>query len=175
MSDTTIGRFIAKVTLGTHKTIEELEAAMRLEGYDISQHAKKMLPKVTVSSELKELELVAVSANDLGFTGRTQRSEIYAKAQSLGLQICPPEVGLQLYRVYFQNEHEYEELMIAMEPATTSDLYIFVFVLNNDNEGLNLQACCSDGWGGAEDGTPSGWGSHNIWVFVRPATTPAAE
>jgi hypothetical protein len=154
-----IGRVLTKVTLGTHRTAEELETATWKEGNKVSPAASRIFKKITVAQVPVELELVVVSGEDLGFRFAVSPSEIRAKAQVFGLQICPAEVGPQLRRAY-KTQRRGECLLIAMDPILDSDHWIFVFDVAHDADGL----CLNTGYDGPGTKNHPAWS----WVFVRP-------
>jgi len=41
----------------------------------------------------RKIDLVVVSVAELGFPREASRAAIFARAEELGLQLCPPEVG----------------------------------------------------------------------------------
>jgi|GEM_PF-1975767 len=158
----TVGYILANVTLGTHKTVGELENAILQEGNKIPPVGSEILRKVVVAQEQIELELVAVTGGEFGFEGLPVRDKIYTKAKSLGLRICPAEVGPQLRRVFQNQRMGDRRLWIAMEPISDSKDVPQVFVLE----------CRKDNslWLSAAPGYRESYCSlDDVWVFVRPA------
>ena len=76
-------------------------------------------PAFTLSKTRTEVTLVVLSVSELGFKdeGATMK-EIYARAQQLGLELCPAEVGPQL-RLQYLDQPLGEFLHIAMKPIAT--------------------------------------------------------
>jgi hypothetical protein len=64
------------------------------------------------------VELVLVSAADLGVETESSLADVYKRARQVGLELCPAEVGLQL-RLDYRNQPRGEALTIAMEPVAT--------------------------------------------------------
>ena len=115
-------------------------------------------PAFTVASHELDLDLVVMSVAELGFKNSAKRSEIYARARELGLDLCPAEVGPQLCLVY-KDQPLNEWLLIAMEPITDSGGDLSVFGVARDGRGL---------WLDGSSGHPGGvWNANDRWVFVR--------
>src|SRR3989344_3160800 len=92
-------------------------SALRSKGqvaYDLS---KKMLRSsaFTVEESKREVDLVLITSEELGFKDSATRRDIYERAQELGLTICPPEVGPQL-RLQYEDQPCGQHLNIGMEP-----------------------------------------------------------
>lgn len=73
----------------------------------------------TTSEKMENIDLVAVSVSDLGFREPATAEEIYRMAESLGLEICPAEVGPSLLLAYLEDDQLFisagtELLLIAM-------------------------------------------------------------
>ena len=151
-----------EITLGTGpKTAQEFEQAMMAKGYQVSLWAKDMMerPTFNASTEQKKVDLVVVSVESLGFPNGAQYSEIQARAQELGLQLAPAEVGPQL-RLQYDDQPNGEWLLIGMEAITASggDRRIFSVARNDDGRT----------WLGDNDGNPvNRWDADGQFVFVR--------
>jgi hypothetical protein len=63
-----------------------------------------------------DVELVLVSAADLGVETESSLADVYKRARQVGLELCPAEVGPQL-RLDYRNQPRGEALTIAMEPV----------------------------------------------------------
>ncbi len=149
------------VTIGTHKTVEELKTAIKQAGCYISDWADDILGKkaFTLSSEKTEFELVKISVAELGFKNGATLKDIYAKALELGLDKCPAEVGPQL-RLQYDDQPKGEWLLIAMEPISDSDGDPLVFYVMRYDDG--------ESWLYASYDDPDYvWDSQNVWVFAR--------
>jgi hypothetical protein len=64
------------------------------------------------------VELVLLSAADLGFKSQSSLADVYKRARKVGLELCPAEVGPQL-RLDYRNQPRGEALHIAMQPLAT--------------------------------------------------------
>src|SRR5215469_4155986 len=116
-----------------------------------------------------EVELVAVSAVELGFKTATTVSlaSIYARARQLGFQLAAAEVGPQL-RLQYIDQPMGEFLTIAMEPIETWSGEPVILSVINGGAGLILM-----GQNGDPDAEVS---ATSRFVFVRPnRAAPANE
>lgn len=68
---------------------------------------------VAISPIKKEVRLAKVSVRSLGFENSTSYERVLVKAQKLGLELCPNEVGPQLR---WQHKDQLDRLFIAMKP-----------------------------------------------------------
>lgn len=148
------------IQLGTGiKDADEFRLSLKNGRFKISNWANDIMgkPAFTVASEKSELDLVIVSAAELGFPDCATRKEIYESAYSLGLDRCPPEAGPQLRRQYlYQPSGEW--LLMAMEPIKDSDGDLRVFIIEHTGAGL---------WLRANHGRPGHvWNPVNRWVFA---------
>jgi hypothetical protein len=117
------------IKLGTGlKSDEDFHTALQEADCEIGDCGNDLLGRraFAVSPEAQEIELVVVSVGELGFKDGATRSDIYKRAQEIGLDLCPNEAGPQL-RLQYKDQPKGELLLIAMEPITDSrgDLYVF--------------------------------------------------
>lgn len=151
------------IKLGTGlKTADDFRKALVAGGYLISDWANDVIgigkPAFTAATEETEVELVVVSVTELGFKDGVKRADIYKRAQELGLDLCPAEVGVQL-RLQYKDQPKDKWLHIAMEPIPDSGGRLTVFDVGHSGIGLWLH--CSYGRPG------SFWNGLDRWVFVR--------
>ena len=105
----------------------------------------------------EECELIKLKVKDLGFPSGATTDEIYQKAEELGLELCPAEVGPQL-RLQSKSK---ERIFIAMKQIR--DDYPFVFELTSFCEQLGL--------GGYIARSGKQWVGYDQFVFrFRPST-----
>lgn len=149
------------ITLGTHKDLKALKAALKTAKCKVSDYANDLLgkPAFTLASEQTEVDLVVRSVKELGFEGNATYAQICAKAVELGLELCPPEVGPQL-RLQYKDQPRDEWLRIAMEAITDSGGYRYVFGVGHVGGGLWL------GWGYGDPDYV--WSPDFRFVFVLP-------
>ncbi|MBV8510947.1 MAG: hypothetical protein JOZ94_00280 [Xanthobacteraceae bacterium] len=83
-----------------------------------------------------ELDLVVVSVDELGFPEDGASLEaIYARALSIGLDLCPPDLGPAL-RLNYLDQPRGEFLHIAMRPVALYNRDLIDFSLGNDGASL---------------------------------------
>jgi len=98
------------------QTEQELEAALEDAGFRISDYAHHMLrhEDFTTAKNPEQADLVRLTVGDLGFDHDPTTDEIYQRAQELGLELCPAEVGPHL-RLDYKDQPLGEWLRIAMK------------------------------------------------------------
>lgn len=117
--------------------------------YQISSYAESMMKHkdftVSIQERLKNpetIDLVRLKVRDLGFTENPTTDELYKRAEELGLELCPPEVGPHLrlkYEEVFQREQPmYEYLRIAMKQIFGSGGDLSVFRVRRSDDGFWL-------------------------------------
>lgn len=146
------------IQLGTYQSVEALRRALVDANFEIGKWADDILKRITVALKPTEIELVLVTVAELGFPGGATRAEIYDKALSLGLVLCPPEVGPQL-RLQYPDQSQDEWLSVAMEPIAGSVGRPRVFSVGHDYDSQWL-----DGHYGHPDYLC--YGDYQ-WVFCR--------
>ena len=156
------------IKLGTGlRTADDFKHALREGGFKFSLWSEDIFNKSAFTVAVKALEagLVVVSGSDLGFNDRVTRAEIYKRAQELGLELCPPEVGPQL-RIQYKDQPVGEELIIGMKPIISSvgGHGPGVFVVDR-LVGVNGSSPWLVGFYG---GSEYFWDAHHRWVFLRP-------
>ena len=147
------------IKLGVHKTADAYRKALTEAGYRIGDWADDILGKTafTVASEETEVNLVVRSVEDLGFKKGAKYSEICARAQELGYQFCPAEVGPAL-RLAYESQPNGEWLLIAMEAIADSDGNLSIFYVGHGDDVR---------WLGADYSNPDDyWSSSLRFVFL---------
>ncbi len=117
------------IKLGTGlKNADAFRKAIKQSGMYLGDYANQIIGKSAFTASETEMDanLVVVSIGELGFKKGATRGEIYERAQSLGLSLCPAEVGPQL-RLQYTDQPKREWLVIGMEPIADSggDLFLF--------------------------------------------------
>ncbi|MEK7537278.1 MAG: hypothetical protein AAB584_02450 [Patescibacteria group bacterium] len=146
------------IKLGLHKSPEAYENTFEAASFRISDYARKILKKISVSQTEVELDLVKVTPAGLDLKNPTYQ-RICDRAIELGLEKCPREVGPAL-RLAYQNQPYREWLWVAMEPEAGSDGVLRVFGVVRDDDELWLHAL----WFSPR----STWRGDDRFVFVRP-------
>jgi len=103
------------------KTPKQLEKALVSGGFRVNDYARDLLRSrcFTTLPDQQTLSLVRVTVSDLGLTGCPTTDQIYTKATSLGLELCPAEVGPQL-RLTYKDQPFGEWLYIGMKQIAAS-------------------------------------------------------
>lgn len=164
------------IKLGSYKTIPELHSAMIRARIKVDPWAYKALERTHFSTIKTDLDLVVVSVDELGIKSivinpsgdkyimdQATRADIYKRAQELGLEFCPPEVGA-LLRLQHLDQPEGERLLIASEPVTDADGYTRIFTVHHSKSRGKVDLWLDATWG--EPGQM--FYGDNKWVFVRP-------
>lgn len=151
------GKKIFTFELHTSPEIDSKRSAITVLGSNgiyTSHYAEDLLDKTEFSHEGKIYNLVQFTVGQLGFPRGATTEEIYAKAEELGLELCPAEVGPQLRLQYLGKDWK----LIAMKQITGRDGVPDVFSLVSGDAGLRL-----DG----DDARPAfGWHGINKFVFL---------
>ncbi len=149
------------IKLGTGlKSADDFRKEVVEAGMKIGDWANDILgkPAFTATTSETEVELVVASVAELGFKDGATRKDIYVRAQELGLDLCPPEVGPQL-RLQYTDQPKGEWLVIAMEPITDSDGDLNLFHVGH-GDGVR--------WLDADYGDPGYfWRGGGRFVFLR--------
>jgi hypothetical protein len=127
------------ITIGTFASSFALLNALDAAGCAIGDSAEEILarPAFTISTTKTDVELVAVSAAELGFqTDTVPLADIYARAQQLGFGLAAAEVAPQLRLQYF--DQPLGEFLIAMGPIKTWNGEPIILTVANSGAGLTL-------------------------------------
>jgi uncharacterized protein YjiS (DUF1127 family) len=149
------------ITVGTFANSFALSNALDAAGCGIGNSAGEILarPAFTLSAIKTNVELLAVSAAELGFeTDTASLADIYARARQLGFGLAAAEVAPQLRLQYFDQPIG-EFLIIGMEPIKTWNGE--PVILNVANGGAGLILIGQDGSADAEISVAS------RFLFVR--------
>lgn len=157
------------ITLGTFANSFALLNALDAIGCKVGGAAAEALarPSFVVSSGRRDVELVTVSAAELGFkTDMVTLAATYARAKQLGFGLGAAEIGPQL-RLQYLDQPIGEFLIIGMEPIRTWGGELVI--LNVANGGAGLVLIGQDGRADAEISATS------RVVFVRSNEAAPAE
>jgi len=131
-------------------------------GCDIGDGANNMLGElVKISPKERNINLVNVSVEELGFKGVALLDQIYDKAFELGLLLCPFEVGLEL-RLQYADQPNRECLNIAMNPVPGSQA-LNIFVVEHDGNKCWLTTGCGE--------TDYYWNGDDRFIFCLPTVS----
>ncbi len=142
-----------EVVIGT-KDRKELLEAMKKQGIDTSTYAQEMIEspdfmptqsrlsgiqrlfKGEGSQTAKTVDVIRLKVRDFGFTNYPTTTELFAKAEEFGLELCPAEVGPQ-YRLQQTDQPMNDWFYIGMKPLVASG-DPSVFTLGRYGDGLWL-------------------------------------
>lgn len=136
---------------------------LKSSNYLVSDSAKDLLGKQAYTDSLvskeMDVDLVVVTTVELGFKNGATRKDIYDRANELGLDLCPAEVGPALRKAYLdQPSGDDEWILIAMEPIADSRGRLSMFSLDHFDDDERYLAT-DDG-----DSYDKWW--DNPWVFL---------
>jgi hypothetical protein len=109
-------------------------------GCGIGDLAEEILarPAFTLASTRTDVDLVVVSAAELGLSGESvSLIDIYSRAEQFGLGLAPAEVGPAL-RLHYFDQPVGEFLHVGMKPITTWNGESGIFVVANGGSRLIL-------------------------------------
>lgn len=121
------------------KTKEQLLSELEQAGFHITFYAEDMIksPDFTTLPIPQALDTVRLRVGDLGFSDPATIDQVYRKAQELGLDLCPAEVGPHM-RLATKDQPLGDYYWIGMKQITDSDGYPYVLDLGRDGDGLWL-------------------------------------
>lgn len=132
---------------------ETAEKALQEENDYLTPWGKDILGKTEFSQESQEYDLVRFTVGELGFLNGATTDEIYHRAQELGLELCPAEVGPHL-RLQYRGK---ECMPIAMEQIVDRDGVPSVFSLDTNGDQLDLSG---------DRANPSNrWNNNDSFIF----------
>jgi hypothetical protein len=132
------------------KTKEQLIALMEATHINISDYAKSMMENrdFVPGKNREEATLIRLTVADLGFKTSATTDQIYERAQTLGLELCPPDTGPN-YRLKYKDQPLNEWVRIGMKQIADSGGRPGVFSLGRDDGGLwlgSIWAAPDDEW-----------------------------
>lgn len=135
------------------QTPQHAEAKLKEKAIYLSDYGKDLLYKTEFSKSKESYQLVRFTVGELGFPSGATTDEIYAKAKTLGMDLCPAEVGPQLRLSYSGGEW----MLIAMKQILGRDGRPRAFRLSSDGDGLRLL--------GNSASPDYRWGADSSFVF----------
>ncbi|MFA7653823.1 MAG: hypothetical protein WCX97_02155 [Candidatus Magasanikbacteria bacterium] len=131
-------------------TEKELEKELKKQNINISDCARHLMKSkdFTTAKKPESADLVRLKVRDLKLDNPTTKN-IYKKAEELGLELCPAEVGPH-YRLKYTDQPLNEWVYVGMKQIADPGGYPSVFELVRDDDGLWLGhswARPADGWG----------------------------
>jgi hypothetical protein len=128
------------VALGQFANSFALRNALDAASCGIGDLAEEALarPAFTLASAKTNVDLVVVSAAELGLTGESVAlGDVYDRAERLGLSLAAAEIGPEL-RLQYLDQPIGEFLHVAMKPIVTWGGDPVIFVVVNGGAGLIL-------------------------------------
>lgn len=125
----------------------------------ISNYARSMInnPEFVVVEKPELVDLVRLKVSGLGLSQTTTVKDIYIKAEELGLELCPPEVGPQLRlnyeQIFKKDQPKGEGFYIGMKPLSGCGRYPGVFIVHRGGDGRRW---LNDYWTKPTDGWNEG-------------------
>jgi len=121
------------------KNADTLEREMTEKGIQISSYAKDMLRNADFQAQKnpEQVDLVRLTVKDLGFSNYATTDDLYKRAEDLGLELCPAEVGPQ-YRLQYMDQPMNEWIYVGMKQISDSGGIPDVFELEHFDDGLWL-------------------------------------
>jgi len=140
------------------RTTEQLETDLEQADIKIPDNVKFMLhsPDFSTSKESGSETLITLTVADLKITGQTTLENIYKRAEELGLELCPAEVGPS-YRLQYLDQPMNDWRVIGMKPISGADRGPRVFYLYRLDAGSWLCGV----WAGPD----SEWYAYYPFVF----------
>lgn len=114
---------------------ERAEEELKAKGIYITTWAHDILQKTEFSHKGKTYNLVQFTVGQLGLQTGATTDQVYARAEELGLSLCPAEVGPHLRLSYPGGDWK----LIAMEQITDRNGNPDVFNLDSDGARLELR------------------------------------
>ena len=137
-----------------------LRNALDAAGCGIGDLAEQILARPAFAmNPAEDVDLVVVSAAELGTPTETSPVDVYARAQERGLALAPAEVGPQL-RLQYLDQPIGEFLHVGMNPINTWSGEPVIFALVNGGAGLILI--------GTESSANAKTSATTRFLFVRP-------
>jgi hypothetical protein len=128
-------------------TGDDFSRILRAEEKEVCEGVIEILRNAdfTVVNREMELDLVCLSAKDLGFSYNPTLREVVAVAREARLLHCPAEVGPQLRRQY-KDQPKGERLLVIMKPIPCLLGHPCMFYVGHDSEDMWPLPRCDKPW-----------------------------
>ncbi|MGA2572328.1 MAG: hypothetical protein ABSF23_17620 [Terracidiphilus sp.] len=103
------------IMLGRCQSPGAYSSALQSARCRVDDSVAPVIKTMAISPVQTEVDLVAPLPEDLGGSAVRDRKEMFAYAVTLGLQVCPAEVGPAL-RLAYPNQPHGEWIIVAMDP-----------------------------------------------------------
>lgn len=140
------------------KTKEQLQSDLKQAGINVTNFAEEMMESAgfTTLPIPQALDTVRLKVGALGLSGWPTTDQVYRKAQELGLELCPAEVGPHM-RLQTKDEPLGNYYRIGMKQITDPYGNPYIFYLARREDGLWL----NEYWVRPD----YKWHPHNEFVF----------
>lgn len=164
------------VKLGTHKSLADLQTALEKKGVIVASGGSVILnaPEFVLSAEEKELDLVRVTLEELGFEDdkSVDHWDVLKRAHEIGLRLCPPAVGPALaLACEKQDLTDRYGLVIGMplmaDPWCNPQAFYLCYEEKYYPDNVHVSARNVVVLGGAHDGPDFRWHSTTTGVFIK--------
>jgi hypothetical protein len=127
------------ISLGTFRSTFAVFDALDAAGVHVGEMAAEALhrPAFTVSDAKTSVQLVTLSAAELGINEPVALATLYSDARQQGFEMCPAEVAVQM-RLQYRDQPIGESLNIAMEPIATYEGEPVGLTVANGGAGLMI-------------------------------------
>lgn len=163
------------IKIGTFENKNSLLSGLLKRSVLIENQAKELIDQIDLASTTIELDLVVKSASELGLTSgqEVEYRWVYDKAKSIGLEVCPGEVGPQLCLQQLppeDNRFVNWVLRIAMNVTPGGNIFTFMDgrYLYYNSAGLILGIDSNDMMPGSGSGALEPVKPETKFVFVKP-------
>lgn len=117
---------------------KELSKLLATNGHRVSDYAEDIMKKMPTLPHKQAISLVRTTISAMGLSGNPTTDQIYEKANELGWDLCPAEVGPHL-RLTYKDQPMNEWLCIGMKQITDRHGIPGVFRLGRRDDGLWLR------------------------------------
>lgn len=164
------------VKLGTHKSLADLKIALEKKGVILAAGSSVILtaPEFVLSAEEKELDLVRVTLEELGFKGDkgVDHWDVLKRAHEIGLRLCPPAVGPALALICEKEDlTDRYGLVIGMplmaDPWCNPQTFFLCYEEEYSSSGEYINATNVVVLSGAHDGPDYRWHRTTTGIFVK--------
>jgi hypothetical protein len=122
------------IKLGGFRDTDSIRRTFKQVGMKIGIWADNILEYISLTKEIKDINIVIVSVSELGFESGAEYRYVCARAKELGLELCPAEIGPYLFLQYDDQSDE-ERFIVAMEPIIDSDGVLRLFSVERNTDG----------------------------------------
>ncbi|HXO22543.1 MAG TPA: hypothetical protein VOA87_21690 [Thermoanaerobaculia bacterium] len=165
------------VKVGTIKNGHSYLLALESAGWEVNRLLSEFLerPAFTCVSEVKDLDLVSVSVDELGFDEASYADICWTAQKKLGLELCPAEVaaallltfGKQLESVVGSDGHHWPRPAIAPIPGWSRKPSILRIRYDYGNTDHSNGSCLTLEESSSYDDI-EGWHRDYRFIFVKP-------